>query len=180
MAGLDMLRRWIARAACPESRELLAYRDRELDVRPRLRIGRHLAGCDSCSRELGRLDRAREAFRDACVAEADAALPDVVAGRDRLRLAIRAHQTASFADTALGRALAAELGAYLGEQTAVDMLGRVVDADPDGQTVVTAVEPALATFLGRTAAAAVAAKLLRMFELDAEAGAGGSAVADAG
>lgn len=177
---IDMLRRGLARTTCPAGAELLAYRDREIEVPARLRIARHLAGCARCPRELERLERARDAFRDACAAEASAAQPDLVAGRERLKLAIRAHQSESFADSALGRALAAELGVYLGAQAAVDMLDRVVDAEPDGRTVVTAIEPALTTFLGRTAASAVAAKLLRMFELDAEAHGGGTPVADVG
>lgn len=99
------------------------------------------------------------------------------AGRRRLQAAIgvynlvnRPHVFSSgteshIAQTAFGRALAAELRIYLGAHMAAGVVAKIRHEQPQSHEVMLAIQPALDAFLGRNAGAAVAAKILRLFDL---------------
>jgi hypothetical protein len=99
---------------------------------------------------------------------------DLAAGRSRLQASMRAYkenerETAvrretCFAQTPLGRVLAAELAVYLGEHAAVSILGKIRYEQPGILEVLTAIEPSLRGFLGRDAAAAVATKIVHLLK----------------
>lgn len=161
----------------PRGEELLAYLDGELGARRRRALSRHFAACRSCRNEKAQLADSSVRLRAAMLGATHEPQPAKI-GREQLRAVIGAYNRihvnprsvvpveTSFAQTALGHALIAELKIYLGARTAATIIGKLSGERPRKYEVAIAIEPPLNSFLGKTAAAAVAKKILGLFEFE--------------
>jgi anti-sigma factor RsiW len=170
---LNELRAWSQARAClhPRRSELLALLDDELNARRQQRVMRHLDRCVRCRIEAALLEDAALHFREAAAEVGD---QPVAAGLSRLQTTIHAFNASrfspvSFAQTAQGQALAAELEIYLGAGATATVLNRIASVPPSSREVITAVRPVLQSFLGADAAAAIAAGIVLL--CDSESGA---------
>jgi anti-sigma factor RsiW len=123
---------------------LLRYHEGELQRPERKRVESHISQCDLCRSEWEKLGCAIEPAQSA---ETDASmLEGVLAG-------IRQVETRAAEDGAARASLRARVAAkiepYLGPKATSDLLQSV---SPDGQNLLSNLEPVLALFLGRRAA----------------------------
>ncbi len=146
----------------PDSATLLAYRDRELGKDLAREIERHLAACAECAGRLERLSEewdlilaADAVFRSRCMPPPD--------GLDRLLSAIQecGRPVARPVEPAeLKRRIAEQLEVYFGSR--ISAVLDTVPASPHlAENLLARVEPLLTTFLGRKAAAAVIAEIMK-------------------
>jgi len=157
----------------PRGGELLAYVEVQLSGPRQRRIDRHLATCPVCRLEVGRLEKALDLFIET---RAKTGIYDVfptARGLSQLRASISAynntHRPAGqeatgilFRQTALGRALIAELGVYVGRNAVAAALEKLNNQNLRCQDVISTVEPLLKAFLGSNAALAVIVKVIRL------------------
>lgn len=159
----------------PRSGELLAYGEGQLSGFRQRRVARHLATCPACRFEVGRLERTLNLFIETrAETHTDEVFP-TARGLSHLRASIHAYNDAHlpagqaatgilFRQTAMGHALVAELGVYVGRNAVGAALEKLNTQNLRSQDVIYTVEPLLKAFLGRNAASAVIAKILLLFD----------------
>ena len=123
---------------------MLRYHEGELKSPERKRVESHIAQCDLCRSESEKLSSAIEPAKSD---EADPSmLEGVLAGMRQVET--RAAQDEE-ARASLRLRVAAKIEPYLGPKATSDLLQAV---SPDGQNLLSNLEPVLALFLGRRAA----------------------------